>query len=100
MNLGISEAEGELLLILDSDDKLMKDAIGTIVKDWEIYSSNKRICGMSYNRRITNKKIKLKEMTDSMIISNHLEYRSNKGFLTDRVEVYRTDIKKYRTKNF
>lgn len=96
VNVGVQRANGELIIILDSDDTLMFDAIDTIIKDWAIYSNQNNICGMSYNKKVMNKKIEIKEIPGGKIISNHIEFRYNKNYLNDRAEVYRTDVmKKY-----
>ena len=55
VNLGVANATGELIIILDSDDRLTQDAIENIIKDWNEYKFNDKICGISYNRRIINK---------------------------------------------
>lgn len=94
VNAGVEKASGKLVLILDSDDLLMADAIKTILEDWNSYATNDEICGLSYNRKITNCEVKQKEFPVTPIISNHIEFRYNQGFLKDRVEVYRTDVMK------
>ena len=47
LNLGTKEAEGELILILDSDDYLDKNAVENINKYWKKYKYEKNICGMT-----------------------------------------------------
>ena len=45
LNVGISQIEEELTIIVDSDDTLTKDAIETIKRDWDKYSGLQNICG-------------------------------------------------------
>ena len=95
VNRGVKEASGELVLILDSDDILFKDAIETILNDWPEFAFDPKICGISYNRKI-NVNIKQPQFPKNKLVSNHIEFRYNKNFIADRVEVYRTEImKKY-----
>ena len=92
VNRGVKEACGELVLILDSDDWLTNDAIETVIKDWQEYKNNEKICGLSYNKKVINKEaFKAKE---PVVISNHIQYRYNENVLGDRAEVYRTSIMK------
>lgn len=92
VNIGVKEACGELVLILDSDDWLTNDAIETVIKDWQEYKDKEKICGLSYNKKVINKEaFKAKE---SVVISNHIQYRYNESVLGDRAEVYRTSIMK------
>ena len=96
VNLGVSNANGTLLLILDSDDSLSVDAVETINSDWKLYSKDSKICGLSYNRRLENLNKKSEKFAEKYIVSNHISFRYNNNFLQDRVEVYRTDVmKKY-----
>ena len=85
--------KGEIIVIVDSDDYLLPDAIKTIEEDWELYRNNKEICGFSYFKGFsdgTHLNIKAKE---DYYISDHVSYRVNnpktKG---DRCEVVRTDL--------
>ena len=94
VNAGVKKAKGKLILILDSDDVLTDDAIETIAADWKEYEQQEEIGGLSYNRKITNLEIKQKAFPSEKVISNHIEFRYNQGFLKDRVEVYRTDVMK------
>lgn len=94
VNVGVINANGMLMLILDSDDSLLIDAVETINSDWKLYSQNSNICGLSYNRKITNLQIENKKVMPARIISSHIAFRYNDGFIKDRVEVYRTDVMK------
>lgn len=96
VNLGVKKAKGELMLILDSDDVLVLEAVKIIIDDWNLYSENDKICGLSYNRKIINLKTKKSKLNYKYIISDHISFRYNRGVEQDRVEVYRLDImKKY-----
>lgn len=90
LNVGTSEANGELLLILDSDDYLSNDAIELSYEYWEKYKDDKSICGMTFLRHIENPIYKDKLFDEC--VSNMIEFKYNKGILADMCEVMRTDI--------
>lgn len=91
VNKGVENVTGELILILDSDDILMPDAVKTIINDWVKYKDNEKIAGLVYLRKLINGKEDDK-LPFSPYISNHIQCRYNEGHFADRAEVYRTDI--------
>lgn len=94
LNYGTNKAKGELILILDSDDYLSEDAIELVKKYWEKYKSNKKICGMTFLRKLKNPFYKEKLFDEC--VSNMIDFKYNNGILADMCEVIRTDIlKKY-----
>lgn len=90
LNLGTKKANGELLLILDSDDYLDKDAIKLINKYWEKYKNNEKICGLTFLKKLNNPMYKEKKFKEC--ISNMNDFKYNKGILADMCEVMRVDI--------
>jgi len=89
--------EGELVLILDSDDILTTDAVREIKCYWDKYKNDKTISGLSLlkaenkeNELIT---VGLKYPHDEFR-SNYIEYRINGDIPGDKCEVIRTDILK------
>lgn len=96
LNEGIKKAKGKYLVILDSDDMLTHDAISLINEYSDKYKSNNKICGFSFLKCYPDNKKIGKEMPDSEVISNHIEYRYNNNLYGDMAEVFITDIlKKY-----
>lgn len=94
LNYGISKARGELLIILDSDDKLTPDAIEKINVYWEKYKGNKKISSLSF-LRINNNNNKIgKAFNGTEIISNYIDFRYNKNVYGDMAEVFKTSILK------
>lgn len=90
LNLGTNKAQGELILILDSDDYLLKDAIKYVNQYWLKYKSNPKICGMTFLKHLENpivKEVKFQEHISSMI-----DFKYNQNILADMCEVMRTDI--------
>lgn len=92
LNLGTQEANGELLLVLDSDDYLSDDAIATSYEYWEKYKNDESICGMTFLAQIKNP-INKDKLFDECV-SNMIDFKYNNGILADMCEVMRTDILK------
>lgn len=94
LNFGTNKAKGELILILDSDDYLSNDAIELANKYWEKYKNNKKICGMTFLRKLKNPFYEEKLFDEC--ISNMIDFKYNNGILADMCEVMRTKVlKKY-----
>ena len=94
LNLGINKAKGNLLIILDSDDYLDKNAVKISLKYWEKYKDNKELCGMMFLKKIDNPMYKNVDFEEC--ISNMIDFKYNKKILSDMCEVMRIDIlKKY-----
>lgn len=92
LNIGTQSANGELLLVLDSDDYLMDNAIETSYEYWEKYKGDESICGMTFLCRIENPIYKSKLFDEC--VSNMIDFKYNRGILTDMCEVMRTDVLK------
>lgn len=90
LNYGTKKANGELILVLDSDDFLMKEAIEIINKYWKKYKNNNKICGLSFMRKINNPVYKTKKFKEC--ISNTIEFKYNNGNLSDMCEVIKTEV--------
>ena len=90
LNVGTQAAKGELLLVLDSDDYLLDNAIQTSYEYWRKYKNNKSICGMTFLCRIENPIYNVKLFDEC--VSNMIDFKYNKGNLTDMCEVMRTDV--------
>jgi len=94
LNVGINKAKGQLILILDSDDYLSDNAIELVNKYWKKYKDNKKICGMTFLRKLSNPFYKEKLFKEC--ISNMIDFKYNNSNLADMCEVMRTDVlKKY-----
>ena len=96
LNVGIKNAKGNYLIILDSDDKLTPNAISLIHKYLLKYDKNDNICCLSFTRCYADRKKIGKAMPENEIISNYIDYRYNKNIYGDMAEVFKTKIlKKY-----
>lgn len=92
LNYAHDYIKGELVIIVDSDDFLVQDAISTIECDWVKYSGNDRICGLSYQRCLETGKLVSSIYDSDYLVGNHISTRVNKGLDGDRCEVLRNDI--------
>jgi len=90
LNFGTKKAKGDLILILDSDDYLSKDAVKLVNKYWKKYSNNPKICGMTFLRKLKNPFYKEKLFDEC--VSNMIDFKYNNGILADMCEVMRKDI--------
>ena len=96
LNFGFDKANGNYILILDSDDFLTKDAIQTVKQYIKKYGKNKKIACLSFLRIYDNGKTIGKVYSEDEVISNYIDFKHNKGHLGDMAEVYKTDVlKKY-----
>lgn len=91
VNLGVTKAEGDLVLILDSDDILTPSAIKLVKEKW-IYDDNEDISGLSFARNI--KDVKKYEFATTPYIDSIINVRYNQGVLIDRLDIFKTSILK------
>lgn len=91
INVGVKQAKGEIITIIDSDDTLLPDAVETINDDWLKYKDNKKLAGLSYKRKLINP-IAPETKNDTVEgIHNPIEI-ANDGIQQDRAFVYRRDV--------
>lgn len=90
LNYGVKKAKGDLILILDSDDYLSDNAIELVYQYWDKYKNNKKLCGMTFLRKISNPIYKDKLFDEC--ISNMIDFKYNQGNLADMCEVMRKDV--------
>lgn len=88
--------KGELVVIVDSDDYLLSDAVETISEEWKEYRDQEFICGMSFSKGTEDGKRMTAEAKMDIYIDDHISYRVNQYIGGDRCEVVRADLfKKY-----
>lgn len=91
LNFSHPYINGEIVIILDSDDYLIPDAINTIIGDWERYINDKSICCVSYCRMKKDGNYISNVGLSSPVISNHIDYRINGNRGADRCETIRAE---------
>lgn len=104
LNNGISKAKGELIFIVDSDDRLSENAARTILEFHEKYKDRKeelKLCGFSFLRAYSDGTVNEREFPVDEAVDTYRQQRINNNLLGDKAEVYYTDIlKKYPFKVF
>lgn len=96
LNSSHSYVNGSIVLILDSDDYLVEDAVETVIKEWQDYKMIYDICGMSYLKGKPDGSYLSKKNEADVYIDDDIHYRVNNNIRGDRCEVLRADLfKKY-----
>lgn len=93
LNFSHPYVKGELVIIVDSDDLLSKDAVEIIFNDWKIYKKNPCIGVLSYLKAnmSTHKNMARSNVLDKYL-SDHISYRVNHNVMGDMAEVVRADV--------
>ena len=86
--------QGELVLILDSDDYVTDDAIETIKTDWPKYRDRDDLCGLNYFREKPDGKNISAENPEDFYVANYVDYIINNRIRGDHCEVVRADLLK------
>lgn len=92
LNYAHSYIEGEMVVIVDSDDYLLPDAVQTIEEEWQMYRNKQEIGVMSYLRGTETGEIFSKKHSKDFYIDDDIHYRVNGRVKGDRCEVVRTDL--------
>lgn len=93
MNYSHPYIQGEFVLILDSDDYLIPDAVEIILKDWQKYVGVSSVGVLSYERGGRQGEIiSDRASVPNYYISDDIHFRVNQGVGGDRAEVVRTEI--------
>ena len=90
INMGISEAEGELTLILDSDDELPKDAIATILDAYQQIKGKHDFAGVCGYMAHRDGQVIGQPLIE--IDASEIELRYKYHVCGDMCEVFRTDV--------
>ena len=93
LNLGVTKAKGDYILILDSDDSITQDAVTFILQTGEEYIRNPKIAGIA-GRRIFKDGTLVGNHLESVVISNSIDIRYKYHISGDLVEVFKTAVLK------
>ena len=94
INRGVNLAQGELFLILDSDDYLTDDAIQQVVDHYLPIADNKRCGGLGALKALHNGGIIFPEYVKGEEDIPHLQLCYGRGCISDKCEVHRTSVQK------
>lgn len=92
INVGVKEAKGELVLILDSDDCLPKDSLLTISNYYQKIKNDNSIGGVCGYMAHRNGRLIGTRIEKYPIITNSLDMRYSLGIKGDMCEVFRTSV--------
>ena len=96
INFGLKYINTDLTFIVDSDDILTEDAIENIEKINKKYYRKKDVplCGYSFLRQFPNGNINGKMFPRNEEISDYVSMRINRNDVSDKAEVWFTDVLK------
>lgn len=93
INYSSKYIRGSVVLILDSDDYLTSDAVETVLNYWKDYSSDGKICGLSFLKGY-DEQTSTAKFGSEIQRSNHVDFRVNKKINGYCCEIIRTDVLK------
>ena len=92
INRGVSEARGELFFIVDSDDQLPQDSIGTIISEYSPVKQETNLCGVCGLKAYFDGKPVGGENDFGTLICDCQEVRYKYGVKGDLSEVFKTEV--------
>lgn len=91
VHVGVKQITSELTFIVDSDDKLVPDAIEMILQYHKKYKERKDLCGYSFLRRFPDGNINGKPFESDEKVGTYIECRINADDTqADKAEVFYT----------
>lgn len=91
INMGLNEINTPLVMIVDSDDTLLPNAIEEILKIHDKYKYNNTISTYTFLRITPNGEI-IRPVERDEFVDNYIKYRIKGNRPGDMAEVFRTDI--------
>jgi len=92
INLGVRHAAGELVMLLDSDDRYTPDAIETVVRAWTELADKTGVCGLLLLRRYPDGRTIGDAFDGDRFLSNRIEAEVRKGIRGDKCGVWRREV--------
>lgn len=100
LNIGLKHANSEATIILDSDDILVRDAVETIFKEWDLLK-NKNLSGICFLKGYTEDAVIGHEFPENYFIDNYINVKNFMKVKGDKAEVWRTEVlQQYSWPNF
>lgn len=94
LNFAHPYIKGEIVLFLDSDDELEKNAVEQILFYWNKYRDNSLICGLMFLKATRNKVLATKPFPCNEYHTNYFAGRTNINHQGDCCEIIRTSVLK------
>lgn len=92
VNIGVKEAQGELVFIADSDDMLTPEALQTVAEEYAKVAEDNSFCGVCGLDCDLNGKIIGSGLGREHIDANSLQLRMRYGVTGDLKEVFKTSV--------
>lgn len=89
INVGASLCKSELIFIVDSDDKVTKDAVEIIKKYWFVAKKHKCV-GLSFLKKMKDNRTANKKFAQDIFITNYNKQSIKKGMPLERVDIVTT----------
>lgn len=83
---------GEFVMILDSDDYLVDNAIELVKSYWNKYKHNEKIGYLAFERGDEKGKFSCQKYLADEFVSNYIEYRVKYNIQGEQIEIYRTNV--------
>ena len=93
-NLGIDKAQGELFVIVDSDDVVLENGFFEILQIWENLQKKNQLLGISGIDYDSNLNVIGDKYPISPLECSHLKMREVYNVHGDKTEIFRTDLLK------
>ncbi|RYZ48414.1 MAG: glycosyltransferase family 2 protein [Sphingobacteriales bacterium] len=96
-NNGLRMADTPLFLNLDSDDKLLPDAVGNILEQWEMLQEHADLdsfAGMAGNKIYSDGSPVGTKPTYDVLDTTIIDFRFTRGIQGDKMEIFRTAVLK------
>lgn len=91
LNQSHSFIKGRFIVIVDSDDRLIPEAVDIILNYWDKYETDMKIGGISFLKGYSENAPMTKAFPDEETVSNFIDYRINAGVRGDCCETVRTE---------
>lgn len=88
INQGVRYAAAEKIIILDSDDYLIPDAVGIINQEWGKYCNEKSFGGLTFLRGYSPEMPIGRCFPQNYMISNYIDTKLNQKIIGDKAEVF------------
>ena len=92
LNIAFKKLTTELAIILDSDDRLIPNAIDKILDYWSKYKNNKNIAGMVFLKGFNEDEPMTNRFIKDEYIGNYNIEIINSSFVGDKAEVFKSSI--------
>lgn len=92
LNVAFDLVQEDIILILDSDDELIENAVEMVIGDYQEIKNDDSICGIGYLKCHKDKTLIGKQYTEDGIVDTFANQRLNKNTYGDKCEVFKSKV--------